>query len=108
MTPLRGGVPSEAQGRVIQVLATTSIDGVTRTDLITRLKSIEGQARGVQRMLEDGRDCQAIVDHLAALRASTHAVTMQALERFAANCLRDERPEAVLAHFVEVVAKLMR
>jgi CsoR family transcriptional regulator, copper-sensing transcriptional repressor len=76
--------------------------------LTTRLKSIEGQARGIQRMLEEGRDCQAILDQLAALRAASHAVTMQALERFAASCLREERPEVVLTRFVGVVAKLMR
>ena len=90
------------------MLATTSVDDATRTELITRLKSIEGQARGIQRMLEEGRDCQAIVEQLTALRAASHAVTMQALERFAAHCLRDESPETVLTHFVEVVAKLTR
>jgi CsoR family transcriptional regulator, copper-sensing transcriptional repressor len=93
---------------VIDMLATASTDDATRAELTTRLKSIEGQARGIQRMLDEGRDCQAIVDQLTALRAASHAATMQALKRFAAHCLREERPEAVLAHFVEVVAKLTR
>jgi DNA-binding FrmR family transcriptional regulator len=90
------------------MLAATALDDATRSELTTRLKSIEGQARGIQRMLDEGRDCQSIVDQLAALRAASHAVTMLALERFAENCLRNERPEEVLAHFVETVAKLTR
>lgn len=90
------------------MLDNAHIDEATRAALTTRLRSIEGQARGIQRMLDDGRDCQAIVDQLAALRAASHAVTMQALERFAASCLREERPEEVLAHFVETVSKLTR
>jgi DNA-binding FrmR family transcriptional regulator len=90
------------------MLDTVHIDEATRSVLTSRLKSIEGQARGVQRMLEEGRDCQAVMDQLAALRAASHAVTMLALERFATSCLRDGRPEDVLAHYVDVVAKLTR
>ncbi len=47
------------------MLATPSIDA-TRVELTTRLKSIEGQACGIQRMLEEGRHCQSIMDQLAA------------------------------------------
>lgn len=90
------------------MLETTRMDQAAAAELTTRLKSIEGQARGVQRMIEDGRDCQAIVDQLAALRAASHAVTMQALERFVTSCLREEPPEAVLSRFVEIVTKLTR
>jgi DNA-binding FrmR family transcriptional regulator len=90
------------------MLDTAHSDDATRTVLTTRLKSIEGQARGIQRMLEEGRDCQTILDQLAALRAASHAVTMLALERFAASCLREEHPDTVLARFVGMVAKLTR
>ena len=38
-----------------------------RTDVIDRLKRIEGQAKGIQRMVEEGRDCQDIVTQLAAV-----------------------------------------
>lgn len=90
------------------MLDTAQPDAATHAVLMARLKSIEGQARGIQRMLEEGRDCQAILDQLAALRAASHAVTMQALERFAASCLREERPDVVLTRFLGVVAKLTR
>lgn len=86
------------------------LDNPTRAALVTRLKSIEGQARGIQRMIEDSRDCQEIMDQLAALRAATHAVTMQALESFALHCLQAsaDRPEQVVTNLVGVVSKLMR
>jgi DNA-binding FrmR family transcriptional regulator len=86
------------------------LDDPTRTALVTRLKSIEGQARGIQRMIEDTRDCQEILDQLAALRAATHAVTMQALESFALHCLQTsaDRPDQVVTNLVGVVSKLMR
>lgn len=92
------------------MFATARVDDATRTALIARLKSIEGQARGIQRMLDDGRTCQEIMDQLAALRAAAHAITMQALETFALQCLQEStgRPEKVVADLVGVVSKLMR
>lgn len=90
------------------MLDTAHVDEAVRTALATRLKSIEGQARGIQRMLDEQRDCQAILDQLSALRAASHAVTMQALELFARQCLAEQGPETVMTHFVEAVSKLTR
>jgi DNA-binding FrmR family transcriptional regulator len=92
------------------MLAPTRLNDTDCALLISRLKSIEGQARGVQRMLEEQRDCQEIIDQLAALRAASHAVTMQAIACFARQCLADaeESPEAIMTRLMEIVARLTR
>lgn len=92
------------------MFTTTHLEDTTCALLIGRLKSIEGQARGVQRMLEEQRDCQEIMDQLAALRAATHAVTMQALECFSLECLRESNdpPDVVMTRLLAVVTKLTR
>jgi DNA-binding FrmR family transcriptional regulator len=36
------------------------------TDVVKRLRRIEGQIGGIVRMIEDGRDCSAVVTQLAA------------------------------------------
>jgi DNA-binding FrmR family transcriptional regulator len=38
----------------------------TVADLIRRLRRIEGQVRGVQQMLSEGRDCREIVTQISA------------------------------------------
>ena len=38
----------------------------TVDDLIKRLRRIEGQIRGLQQMLSDGRDCREIVTQISA------------------------------------------
>ena len=38
----------------------------TIADLIRRLRRIEGQVRGIQQMLVDGRDCRDVVTQLSA------------------------------------------
>ena len=55
-------------------------------DLILRLRRIEGQARGVQRMVQEGRDCAEIVHQLAAMRAAVHGAGVLLLKRYARDC----------------------
>lgn len=39
-----------------------------RTDLVLRLKRIEGQLRGIQAMIEEGHDCEKVAQQLSASR----------------------------------------
>ncbi len=92
------------------MLATTRLDERRRQALLTRLKSIEGQARGLQRMLAEERDCQQMMEQFAALRAASHAVAMQALECFALHDLREspDHPDQVVSDLVGAFSKLLR
>ncbi|MGH3477966.1 MAG: metal-sensitive transcriptional regulator [Acidimicrobiales bacterium] len=38
----------------------------TIADLTRRLRRVEGQARGIQQMLADGRDCRDVVNQISA------------------------------------------
>ena len=60
-----------------------------RDQLIKRLQRLEGQARGVRRMLEEDRDCQDIVTQLAAIRGAAHQVSVMVVTEYALNCLND-------------------
>ncbi len=42
--------------------------------LVLRLRRAEGQLRGVQRMLEEGADCQKVLTQLAAVKAAVDQV----------------------------------
>lgn len=43
-------------------------------DVLLRLKKIEGQIKGLQKMIEEGRDCSEIVHQLAAARKALDKV----------------------------------
>jgi DNA-binding FrmR family transcriptional regulator len=85
-------------------------ESVTRDELSRRLKSIEGQARGIQHMLDDGRGCHEIMDQLVALRAATQAAGLQAFQAFALYCLQSSglSPEEVVTHLTAIAEKLSR
>ncbi|MGI9252404.1 MAG: metal-sensitive transcriptional regulator [Thermomicrobiales bacterium] len=44
-----------------------------RAAMTDRLKKIEGQAKGVQKMIVDGRECMDVITQLAAIKAAVNA-----------------------------------
>lgn len=61
----------------------------TRDDLIKRLRKIEGQAQGIQRMLLEGRDCREVLNQLASVRAATQRVSAELVRHYALSCFSD-------------------
>ncbi len=60
-----------------------------QADLRNRLRRAEGQIRGVQAMLEEGRECRDIVTQLAAVRTALGNVGVKLLATGMAACLAD-------------------
>lgn len=48
-------------------------------EMLTRLKKIEGQVRGVQKMIVDNRNCSEVVIQLAAIKAAVNRVGFSVL-----------------------------
>lgn len=86
------------------------LDEATQADALRRLRRIEGQARGLQRMIAEGRDCREVIQQLIALRAASHAVSIRLLEAHAAQCLNEaadgEERQQALAQLVGMIARL--
>ena len=61
-------------------------DEVT-TDIINRLKSIEGHVRGIERMVEDGEYCVDIVNQVLAVQRALQKVNGLVLNRHLRTCV---------------------
>ena len=57
--------------------------------LLNRLSRIEGQVRGVARMVEDGRYCIDIMTQLQAARAALARVEAELLQGHLEHCIED-------------------
>jgi DNA-binding FrmR family transcriptional regulator len=55
--------------------------------LLTRLMRIEGQVRGVARMVEEDRYCIDILNQIQAVKAALKKVEEQVLKDHAAHCV---------------------
>jgi DNA-binding FrmR family transcriptional regulator len=59
---------------------------VTREAIVKRLKRIEGQVRGLQKMVTDERECESIVTQLAAVRSAIDSVGALVLNNYIKIC----------------------
>jgi CsoR family transcriptional regulator, copper-sensing transcriptional repressor len=57
--------------------------------LIQRLRRIEGQLRGVEAMIADERDCQEIMQQLAAISSAMQGASRVFLQDYATNCFME-------------------
>jgi CsoR family transcriptional regulator, copper-sensing transcriptional repressor len=79
--------------------------------LSARLKRIEGQVRGIERMVEDERYCIDILTQISAIQAALDKVGLQLLEQHAGHCVIGPEDPAVRAEktgeMMAAVARLM-
>jgi len=59
-----------------------------KSKLLNRLRRIEGQVRGVARMVEDDRYCIDILTQTQALRAALNRVETELLRNHVDHCVR--------------------
>jgi CsoR family transcriptional regulator, copper-sensing transcriptional repressor len=60
-----------------------------QADLTVRLKRIEGQVRGVQKMVEEARDCADILQQMTAIRSAMHQASLILARAYASRCLME-------------------
>jgi DNA-binding FrmR family transcriptional regulator len=77
-----------------------------QADLIDRLKRIEGQVRGIQRMVDEGRNCRAILNQLTAVRAAAYQVSVLLVRDYASQCLRDSEESKTIDELVQTLNQL--
>jgi DNA-binding FrmR family transcriptional regulator len=56
-------------------------------EITNRLRRVEGQVRGLQRMVEEQRECEAILTQLMAARAALDRVGLLVAENFVQECI---------------------
>jgi len=61
----------------------------TKLAVALRLKRIEGQVRGVLRMVEQDRYCVDVLTQIDAVRAALHKVEEQVLRDHVSHCVAD-------------------
>lgn len=98
-----------------------SVTGKTTTEyryqhesdaLLMRLRRMEGQVRGVQKMIEEGRYCVDIVTQLQAISAAADRVAEQVLEGHIRGCvsdaIREQRGDEAITELMTVLSKAIR
>ncbi|HEX8067462.1 MAG TPA: metal-sensitive transcriptional regulator [Thermoleophilaceae bacterium] len=84
----------------------------TTDQLVKRLHRIEGQVRGVERMVEEDRYCIDVVTQIGAVQAALDKVALGLLDQHAQHCVveghGEGKPEELAGELMSAVARLMR
>jgi CsoR family transcriptional regulator, copper-sensing transcriptional repressor len=83
----------------------------TKDQLLSRLRRVEGQVRGVERMVDEDRYCIDVLTQIGAVQAALDKVALGLLDGHARHCViegdeakKDERTTELMA----AVGRLMR
>lgn len=84
--------------------------GKPASDILVRLRKIEGQIRGLQGMIERGEDCQAVITQLSAARKALDKVGFLILAHKMRECMgqraSNQGREAALEEAMEMFLTL--
>jgi CsoR family transcriptional regulator, copper-sensing transcriptional repressor len=85
------------------------VQRANKPELIKRLNRIEGQVRGLSKMVEGDRYCVDILIQVSALRAALDAVALQLLETHLQGCvqgaIRSGSGDAAISEVMSVVRR---
>lgn len=88
--------------------APLQLEDETQRRVLHRLRRLEGQVRGLQHMIEEGRSCRDVLTLLAGVRSALNATGDVILERYVEACTVDLRSgDANVRDLIDVV-KLSR
>jgi DNA-binding FrmR family transcriptional regulator len=80
-----------------------------KADVKKRLSRIEGQVRGVMKMVDDDRDCHEIIQQLAAIRSAVQQTSLLVVRSYASQCLFEahegEDRQAVVEDLLRVLGQ---
>jgi DNA-binding FrmR family transcriptional regulator len=90
--------------------STAPVRGYTATkdQLQTRLRRIEGQIRGVERMVDEDRYCIDVLTQIAAVQAALDKVALGLLDDHAHTCVIGAEPDEQDARTAEMMAAIGR
>jgi DNA-binding FrmR family transcriptional regulator len=85
----------------------------TTPQLLNRLSRIEGQVRGIQRMVEDDRYCIDVLTQISAIQAALDKTALGLLDDHARHCMQGkgaapEDPEEQVDEMMGAVGRLLR
>ncbi|MCU0308465.1 MAG: metal-sensitive transcriptional regulator [Thermoleophilia bacterium] len=93
-------------------MATTRGYSATKDQLGVRLRRIEGQVRGIERMIDEDRYCIDVITQISAVQAALDKVALGLLDQHTRHCVvgghGEGTPEEMTDEILAVVARLMR
>ena len=83
-----------------------------KEDVLQRLKKIEGQVKGIQRMIAEEKYCVDILVQIAAIRAAINKVGILVFENHTRECLKkalkEKQEDKMIEELIDVMIKFTK
>ena len=81
-----------------------------KQEVLVRLRRMEGQLKGIQRMVEEDKYCVDVLNQMSSIVAASHKVVAIIMKDHIQGCVRealtrDERSEDYIKELVAVIGK---
>ncbi|HEX2946292.1 MAG TPA: metal-sensitive transcriptional regulator [Clostridia bacterium] len=84
----------------------------SREEILKRLRRIEGQVKGIQKMIEEDKNCSDILTQVAAVRAAINKTGSLILEKHSMTCIHNaataEDKDKAMAELAKTMQSFMR
>ncbi len=84
----------------------------TKTEVLLRLKRIEGQIRGLQKMVDEERYCIEIINQITAVCRALEQVGLTVMKRHLESCVADsikaKNSSEKIKELIETVEKFIK
>jgi len=88
------------------------IDRPTQADTLKRLAKIEGQIKGLQRMVQEGRYCIDIIQQITAVRRALEQAALGVMRRHVDSCvseaIRSKSGQAKITELMGTIHQFMK
>lgn len=81
---------------------------MSQEKILKNLRRIEGQVKGLQRMIVEERQCDEILMQIMAAKAALDRVTSDLVETQMASCFEDMDPEALKEKMTQTIRLLCK
>jgi DNA-binding FrmR family transcriptional regulator len=78
------------------------------TAILQNLRRIEGQVKGVQKMVTEHRECDEILTQIMAAKSALDRVTRDLVEQHMASCFEEMSPDEIKARMTRTIGLLCR
>ncbi|MGE5422556.1 MAG: metal-sensitive transcriptional regulator [Ignavibacteriales bacterium] len=75
--------------------------------ILSRLRRIEGQVKGIQRMIEEEAACQEILNQVSAVKSAVNQVGVIMVKRYARECVLTSKDSQSLEEALEETLDMM-
>ena len=85
---------------------------ISKEDILNRMKKIEGQAKGIQKMIEEDKCCGDIMVQISAIRSAINKVGGLIMDRYINECLKeslkDKNSDKSIEEIIETIVRYVK